>query len=143
MRQAREGDTVTVHYRGTLTDGTEFDSSAGRSPLEFTIGAGQVVPGFENAVTGMREGEKKTATFDAGQAYGERRDDLLLSVSRDQLPEGAKVAVGDTLELGLANGESVPVQIAELTETTLTLDANHPLAGKDLTFELELMKIHE
>ena len=143
MRQARQGDTVTVHYRGTLTDGTEFDSSAGRSPLEFTIGAGQVVPGFENAVTGMREGEKKTATFDAGQAYGERRDDLLLSVSRDQLPEGAKVAVGDTLELGLANGESVPVQIAELTETTLTLDANHPLAGKDLTFELELMKIQE
>ena len=143
MRQAREGDKVQVHYQGRLEDGTMFDSSQGRDPIEFTIGEGEVVPGFEQAVTGMTAGEKKTTTIAAEHAYGERMDDLLFSVGRDQVPEGMEVKVGDQLSVGLPNGESVPMQVAGVDETSLTLDANHPLAGKDLTFDLELVKINE
>ena len=143
MRQAREGDKVQVHYQGRLDDGTTFDSSQGRDPIEFTIGEGEVVPGFEQAVTGMTAGEKKTTTIAAEHAYGERMDDLMFSVSRDQVPEGMDVKVGDQLSVGLPNGESVPMQVASVDDDSLTLDANHPLAGKDLTFDLELVKIHE
>lgn len=143
MRQAREGDKVQVHYQGRLDDGTTFDSSAGRDPLEFTIGEGEVVPGFEQAVTGMRSGEKKTATIAAENAYGERMDDLMFSVSRDQVPDGMEVNVGDQLSVGLPNGETVPMQVAGVDDDSLTLDANHPLAGKDLTFDLELVKIQQ
>jgi peptidylprolyl isomerase len=143
MRQAREGDKVQVHYEGRLDDGTTFDSSEGRDPIEFTIGEGEVVPGFEQAVTGMAAGEKKTATIAAENAYGERMDDLLFSVSRDQVPDGMEVNVGDQLSVGLPNGETVPMQVAGVDEESLTLDANHPLAGKDLTFDLELVQITE
>ena len=143
MRQAREGDKVQVHYQGRLEDGTTFDSSQGRDPIEFTIGEGEVVPGFEQAVTGMTAGEKKTTTIAAEHAYGERMDDLLFSVGRDQVPDGMEVKVGDQLSVGLPNGESVPMQVAGVDETSLTLDVNHPLAGKDLTFDLELVKIDE
>lgn len=141
MQQAKSGDTVQVHYKGRLEDGTEFDSSEGREPLQFQLGSGQVVPGFEAAVDGMAEGEKKTAMIPADEAYGERREDLMFQVPKSQLPPGAEVEIGDMLQVGLNNGETVPVQVAALDEENLTLDANHPLAGKDLTFDLELVKI--
>ncbi len=141
MRQAREGDKVQVHYEGRLDDGTTFDSSRGRDPIEFTIGEGEVVPGFEQAVTGMSAGEKRTTTIAAEYAYGERMDDLMFSVSRDQVPEGMDVKVGDQLSVGLPSGETVPMQVAGIDGESVTLDANHPLAGKDLTFDLELVEI--
>ncbi|HVR44528.1 MAG TPA: peptidylprolyl isomerase [Thermoanaerobaculia bacterium] len=141
MRQAQQGDTVQVHYRGTLQDGTEFDSSQGGDPIEFTIGSGQVVPGFESAVAGMAPGEKKTATIPAAEAYGNRREDLMFQVNREQVPPDVEVSVGDRLQVGLANGESIAVEVASVDDGSLTLDANHPLAGKDLVFELELVEI--
>lgn len=141
MQQAKRGDTVHVHYRGTLSDGTEFDSSAGREPLTFTLGTGQVIPGFESAIEGMSTGDKKTEKIPVDEAYGERREELVFQVGRDQIPEGAEVEVGDMLQVGFQDGSSAAVQVAALDESMVTLDANHPLAGKDLTFELELVGI--
>ena len=141
MQQAKRGDTVHVHYRGTLDDGTEFDSSAGSDPIRFTIGAGEVIPGFETAIEGMSAGEKKTQTIAADDAYGERREDLVFTVGREQMPAGNDVEVGDMLRIGFPDGSSAAVQVAALDDESITLDANHPLAGKDLTFELELISI--
>lgn len=141
MQQAKRGDTVHVHYRGTLDDGSEFDSSAGTDPLVFTIGAGEVIPGFESALEGMAAGEKKTQHIPAEEAYGERREELVFEVGRDQMPEGGDVEVGDMLRVGFPDGSSANVQITAMNADAVTLDANHPLAGKNLTFELELMKI--
>ena len=139
--QAKRGDTVHVHYRGTLDDGSEFDSSEGNDPIVFTIGAGQVIPGFEDAIEGMSAGEKKTQHIDVANAYGEHRDELVFVVSRDQMPEGAEVEVGDMLRVGFPDGSNAAVQVAALDGDSVTLDANHPLAGKNLTFELELVSI--
>jgi len=130
-----------VHYRGTLDDGSEFDSSRGSEPLQFTIGDGDVIPGFENAVEGMSAGQTKTEHIAAGNAYGERRDELVFTVGRDQFPPGAGVEVGDALRVGFPDGTSTTVQVAAMDDESVTLDANHPLAGKDLTFELELVGI--
>jgi len=141
MQQAKRGDTVRVHYRGTLDDGTEFDSSAGSEPIAFTIGEGQVIPGFESAVEGMAAGEKKTERIEANNAYGDRRDELVFAVGREQMPDGAEVEVGDMLRVGFPDGSNAAVQVAAMDEQSVTLDANHPLAGKDLTFELELVAI--
>jgi len=141
MQHAKRGDTVHVHYRGTLADGTEFDSSAGSDPIRFTIGAGEVVPGFENAIEGMSVGEKKTETIAADNAYGTHQDELVFTVERDQMPPGTDVGVGDVLRIGFPDGSSAAVQVAALDDDSVTLDANHPLAGKDLTFELELVSI--
>ena len=141
MQQAKQGDTVLVHYRGTLDDGSEFDSSAGTDPLSFTIGAGEVIPGFEQALEGMETGEKKTQHIPAAEAYGERRDELVFEVGREQMPEGNDIEVGDMLRVGFPDGSSANVQITALDDQSVTLDANHPLAGKNLTFELELVKI--
>jgi peptidylprolyl isomerase len=139
-QHAQPGDTVRVHYTGTLGDGTKFDSSAGRDPLEFTLGAGQVVPGFDSAVTGMRLGEKKTVTIPAADAYGEPRQDLLLTVPRAQVPPNMQPRVGQRLQVG--RGENAfPVVVHEVTDEHVILDGNHPLAGKDLTFALELVGI--
>ena len=139
--QAKRGDTVHVHYRGTLDDGTEFDSSQGSDPIVFTIGAGQVIPGFEDAIEGMSAGDRKTERIEAGNAYGERRDELVFTVSREQMPEGTDVEVGDMLRVGFPDGSNAAVQVAAVDEQSVTLDANHPLAGKNLTFELELVSI--
>ena len=139
--QAKKGDTVHVHYTGTLDDGTEFDSSEGNEPIVFTIGAGQVIPGFEDAIEGMSAGDKKTERIEAGNAYGDRRDELVFTVSRDQMPEGTDVEVGDMLRVGFPDGSNAAVQVAAVDEQSVTLDANHPLAGKNLTFELELVSI--
>ncbi|MGZ5443794.1 MAG: FKBP-type peptidyl-prolyl cis-trans isomerase [Thermoanaerobaculia bacterium] len=141
MQQAKRGDTVHVHYRGTLDDGTEFDSSSSSDPIVFTIGSGQVIPGFETAVEGMATGEKKTERIEAENAYGDRREELVFTVRREQMPDGADVEVGDMLRVGFPDGSNAAVQVAAIDEQSVTLDANHPLAGKDLTFELELVSI--
>lgn len=141
MSQAKRGDTVHVHYRGTLDDGTEFDSSAGSDPIVFTLGAGQVIPGFETAIEGMSTGDKKTERIEVENAYGDRRDELVFTVPREQMPDGADVEVGDMLRVGFPDGSSAAVQVAAMDDQSVTLDANHPLAGKNLTFELELVSI--
>jgi peptidylprolyl isomerase len=135
---AQNGDTVRVHYTGTLGDGTEFDSSAGREPLAFTVGGGQVIPGFDEAIRGMEAGEQKTVTIPADEAYGHHRSEMVLQVERDALPEGLDPEVGDELALTTPEGQQVPVRVTEVTEEGVVLDANHPLAGEDLTFELTL-----
>jgi peptidylprolyl isomerase len=140
MTQAKQGDTVHVHYKGSLEDGTLFDSSEGNDPISFTIGTGEVITGFEEAIVGMSEGDSKTERIVPERAYGERRDELVFSVGRDQMPEG-DVEVGDMLSVGFPDGRTAQVQIAELDEESVTLDANHPLAGKTLVFELELVSI--
>ncbi len=142
MEQARRGDTVKVHYKGSFEDGTVFDSSDGRDPLEFTIGLGQVIPGFEDAVVGMSPGEQKRETIPAVRAYGERQDDLVFNVGRDQLPPGMEVVIGDTLQVGFGDGHTASVQVREIGDDSLTLDANHPLAGRTLLFHLELVSIN-
>jgi FKBP-type peptidyl-prolyl cis-trans isomerase 2 len=141
MQQAKRGDTVSVHYKGTLDDGTVFDSSEDGEPISFTIGSGQVIPGFETAVDGMSVGDAKTEKIESENAYGPRRDELVFRVGREQLPDGEEVEVGDVLRLGFPDGTSAAVQVADMDDASLTLDANHPLAGKDLTFELKLVSI--
>lgn len=141
MSTAKQGDTVRIHYTGALEDGTVFDSSEGREPLSFTLGEGQVIAGFEQATLGMEVGETKKARIEQGDAYGERRDDLVLEVPREQLPDELEVDVGTPLQLQQPDGSAVPVTVTSLDETTVTLDANHPLAGETLTFELTLVEV--
>lgn len=141
MPTAKQGDTVQVHYTGKLEDGTVFDSSEGREPLEFTIGSGQVIPGFEEAALGMEVGETKQARLEVGEAYGERREDLVLEVPREQLPDEVDVDLGTPLQLQQPDGRAVPVTVTDLDDETVTLDANHPLSGKELNFELTLVGI--
>ena len=141
MVEAKSGDTVKVHYTGTLEDGTVFDTSVEREPLEFTVGQGQLIPGFEQAVIGMKVGDLKTINIPADQAYGPHRDDLILVIERSQLPEDLDPEVGQQLPMMKADGSSITVIIIELSETTVTIDANYSLAGKNLTFEIELVEI--
>ena len=138
---AKNGDTVRVNYTGKLADGTIFDSSAGREPLEFTVGAGQVIPGFDNAVLGMKVGEKKTVTIPVDEAYGPRRDEQIVEISREKLPSDMTPEVGQQLVMKQSDGREIVVVITKVSDETVTIDANHPLAGKDLTFEIELVKI--
>ena len=141
--QARNGDVVQVDYTGKLADGTVFDSSAERGPLEFTLGAGQMIPGFEKAVFGMKVGEKKTVTIPVDEAYGPRRDDLVVEVPREKLPSGNTPEVGQQLGIRQPDGRTAIATIIDVSDNnTVTIDANHPLAGKDLTFEIELVKIN-
>lgn len=139
-RAAKHGDTVRVHYKGTLDDGSEFDNSAGREPLEFRLGTGQVISGFERTVAGMTVGESRTARLNPADAYGTHRAELVLALPRAQFPEGLEPQVGQQLELE-GDGGRTPVVITEVAADTVTLDANHPLAGEALTFELELVEI--
>jgi peptidylprolyl isomerase len=141
MAQAKNGDTVRVHYTGTLDDGTVFDSSSGRDPLEFTLGTGGVIPGFENAVVGMNPGDQIETTIPAQDAYGPRMEEMVLVVPRDQMPPGFDPEVGQQLALQHPSGEMIPVTITDVTDEQVTLDANHPLAGQDLTFNIELVEI--
>lgn len=138
---AREGDTVKVHYTGTLKDGTVFDSSRGKDPLEFTIGAGRLIPGFEQTVIGMNLGESRTTTIPAENAYGMHREEMVLVVDRDRFPPDIEPDVGQQLELRRPDGCVVTVTVTETSESTVTLDANHPLAGSDLTFDIELVEV--
>jgi len=135
-RPAEEGDTVRVHYTGTLDDGTEFDSSRDRRPMEFTLGAGGIITGFENAVYGMEKGQTKTVTIPPEEAYGPHGDELLIEIEREDLPAGVVLEVGTYVTIKLSSGMSQTVPIVEVTETTVVLDTNYWLAGKDLTFEI-------
>jgi peptidylprolyl isomerase len=137
---AKAGDTVLIEYAGTLSDGTIFDSNVGKEPFEFTLGRGQVIAGFESAVRGMREGEVKTIQIPAAQAYGEYKSDRIITIERECLPAGMTPSVGQQLEMQ-GNGDSLVVTVKGFTEKSVTLDANSPLAGKDLTFDLRLLTI--
>lgn len=141
MTAAKSGDTVRIHYTGTLSDGSVFDSSEGRDPLEFTLGSGQVIPGFDNGVTGMTVGEKKTIEIPSDEAYGPVHEEARQDVPRAQIPAEIPLEVGIQLQMQSPTGQVVPVTVVAITEESVTLDANHPLAGKDLTFALELVSI--
>ena len=139
-QEAKPGDTVRIHYTGTLHDGSEFDSSRGREPLAFTLGTGQVVPGFESAVMGMSRGESKTVTIPAAGAYGDARPELMIRVPRAQVPPNIELEVGQQLQLGRGS-EAIVVTVRDVGDDEVVLDGNHPLAGEDLTFALELVRI--
>jgi len=141
MAQAKEGDTVKVHYTGKLDDGTVFDSSRSRVPVQFTVGKGQVIAGFEQAIIGMNTGESKTTKIPIELAYGSRRDDKIWTMNRSQLPPDVDPQVGQRLEITQMDDKTILVTVMNVTESTLTLDANHPLAGKELTFDFELVGI--
>ncbi len=136
------GKNVKIHYTGTLNDGTQFDSSKGREPLEFEIGGGMVIPGFDSAVKTMQIGEVKTVTIPAAEAYGEAIPEMIMEFPKSNIPEDMPVEVGMQLMMQTADGHPVPVKVTAIAEETITLDANHELAGKDLTFELELVEIN-
>jgi peptidylprolyl isomerase len=141
MGQAKHGDTVKVHYTGSLRDGTVFDSSANRSPLEFTVGQGQVIPGFETAVDGMNAGDQKTVVIPAAQAYGTRDEHLVIQMDRDRLPADLELEVDDRLQVRRPDGRVMNVTVTAITDSMVTLDGNHFLAGQDLTCEIELIEI--
>jgi peptidylprolyl isomerase len=141
MIQAKCGDTVKVHYTGRLDDGTEFDSSRESSPLEFTIGKNEVIPGFENAVIGMTPGETKTITIIADDAYGQYNEEIVTVAEREQFPENTNPEVGQKFEMINESEASVVMTVVDITDSQVTLDGNHPLAGEDLTFDIELIEI--
>ncbi len=141
MSKVKDGDTVKVHYTGTLKDGSVFDTSAEREPLEFTLGQGQLIPGFEKAVEGMSVGDSAEVDIPSDEAYGEAREDLVISVPKDQLPDDVEPQVGMQLQVNQQDGQPIPVRITEVGDEELKLDANHPLAGEDLTFQIELVEI--
>ena len=141
MAQGEDGNTVKVHYNGKFEDGTVFDTSADRDPLEFTIGRGQLIPGFEQAVIGMSPGESKTVNIRADEAYGQHNAEMLTEVDRSQFPADLNPEVGQQLQLNRPDGQTVVVTVASVSESTVTLDANHPLVGKDLIFDIQLVEI--
>jgi peptidylprolyl isomerase len=141
MKQAKKGDKVKVHYTGRLLDGTQFDSSAGRAPLEFVVGAGQMIRGFDTGVEGMAIGEKKTLQISPNEGYGERSEENIIEFPKTNVPPDMKLEPGMQLTLRDQAGNPVPVTVAELKEEIIVLDANHFLAGKDLVFDIELVEI--
>lgn len=141
MAQAQHGDTVQVHYTGKLEDGTQFDTSTSGDPLEFTLGGGQIIPGFEQAVIGMAPGDAKTVTIPSQEAYGEHREDMVVVVNIAQFPDHITPEVGQQLEMRQADNQPLNVIITDISGEEVTLDANHPLAGKALVFKLELVAI--
>ncbi len=141
MTQVENGDTVRIHYSGTLDDGTKFDTSEGRDPLSFEVGSGQIISGLDKALPGMTVGETKTVNVPCDDAYGQPVPDMRQSVPREGIPDGLPLDVGTQLQMQTPEGQMVPVTIVEVTEEQITLDANHPLAGQDLTFEIELVGI--
>ena len=142
MSTAQKGNTVKVHYTGRLKDGTVFDSSRQRNePIEFTLGQKNMIAGFEKAVEGMSVGDTKTAEIPANEAYGDKKDDMIIQVPKGEIPQDITPEVGEQLAMQGNNGQQVPVTVTEVTEQGITLDANHPLAGKDLVFDLELVEV--
>ncbi len=141
MAQAKTGDTVKVHYTGKLDDGTVFDTSADREPLQFTIGTGQLIPDFEQAVVGMNPGESKTVQIPSENAYGPHREEMVMEVDRSEFPENLEPQVDQRLQVSQSDGRTFPVTVTDVSESKVTLDANHPLAGKDLTFDVQLTEI--
>lgn len=141
MSEAKKGDKVKVHYTGRLNDGSEFDSSKDRDPLEFEIGLQQVIPGFENAVLGLKTGESVTVNIPSDDAYGPRVDEMVLKIEKEKLPPDFNPELGQQFQLPQQNGQNVVVTVTDITDTQIELDANHPLAGKDLTFDIQLVEI--
>jgi peptidylprolyl isomerase len=141
MPQAKNGDTVLVHYVGSFPDGEVFDCSTGKDPLQFVLGAGSVIAGFDSGVLGMSVGDSKTIEIPAEDAYGPRRKEMVFRVGTEQLPPGMEVQVGQRLRMGQPDGRDINVLVTALTDDSITLDANHPMAGKDLVFELHLVEI--
>ena len=141
MSQAKAGDTVKIHYTGTLDDGTQFDSSRGREPLEFQLGSGQVIPGFDKAVDGMAVGEQKTVNIPADDAYGQRNEQMIQEVPRSQLPADLAPQEGMALQAQQPDGNVVNLRVTAVSEEAITVDANHPLAGEALNFDIELVEI--
>jgi peptidylprolyl isomerase len=141
MTAAKSGDNVKVHYTGTLNDGSQFDSSQGREPLEFTLGTGQVIPGFDEAVAGMVIGDNKTVTIPADEAYGAHNQEMVQQVPRSAIPDDIQLELGLVLSAQGPDGQTLSFTVVEFNEEQVTVDGNHPLAGQDLTFALELVAI--
>jgi peptidylprolyl isomerase len=141
MTEIKSGDTVRIHYTGTLQDGSVFDSSEGRDPLEFTVGSGQIIPGLDKALPGMKMGEAKTVTIQPDEAYGPIHPEAMQDVPRDQIPDHIPLEIGTQLQMRTPEGQAVGVTVANVTDEKVTLDANHPLAGKALTFAFTIESI--
>lgn len=141
MTAAKSGDTVAIHYKGTLADGTQFDSSEGREPLSFVVGSGQIIPGLDKAMPGMEVGEKKTVNIPSEEAYGPVVPEMRQAVPREGIPDDIPLDPGTQLQMQTAEGKPLPVTVVDVDEKSVTLDANHPLAGRDLTFDVELVAI--
>ena len=141
MAQVKEGDVVRVHYTGKLNNGEQFDSSVGREPLEFTVGAGQMIKGFDAAMPGMNVGEKKTINISPEDGYGEKNDDAIIEFPKENIPEDIKLEAGMPLTLTNQEGQPVPVIVIEVKDDVVILDANHFLAGQELVFDIELVEI--
>ncbi len=141
MTKAKNGDTVRINYTGRLTDGTEFDSSAGREPLEFTLGAGQVIPGLETHVAGMETGAKSSVTIPPDAAYGPRREEAIRTIDRSGVPAALELKVGAQLQAKTADGAVMPITVVDFDEASVKIDTNHPLAGRALVFDVELVDI--
>ncbi len=141
MTEAKDGDKVRVHYTGTLDDGTVFDTSVGRKPLEFVLGSGQIIPGFEKAVLGMKVGDKANISIGPDEAYGPRMDELVFEVEREKFPEDYVPELDQQLQIPQEDGSIMVVTVVKIEDDIITLDANHPLAGQNLNFEVELVEI--
>lgn len=141
MQQVKSGDKVRVHYHGKLRSGETFDSSQGREPLEFTVGSGQVIKGFDNGVIGMQVGDKKTVEITVDDAYGQKSEEMIVEFPRNQFPPDLDPQIGMQLMMNNGAGQSFPVSVTEVKEESVILDANHPLAGEDLIFDIELVEI--
>jgi len=142
MTEAKSGDTVRLHYKGSLDDGSVFDSSEGREPLEFTVGSGQIIPGLDQAIPGMKVGEEKTVRIEAEDAYGPHNPNAKQSIPRSNVPEDLPLEVGLQLQAQTENGQTLSVTVVEFSDDEIVLDANHPLAGKALTFEIQVTAIN-
>ena len=141
MAEVKKGDTVKVHYHGKLNDGTTFDSSEGRQPLEFEVGSGMVIKGFDEGVKGMNVGDKRTISIPADDAYGQKQEEMIIPFERKNFPPDIEPEIGMTLNMHSEDGNPLPVVITGINEETITLDANHPLAGQDLIFDIELVDV--
>ncbi|MHA6264509.1 FKBP-type peptidyl-prolyl cis-trans isomerase [Arenibacterium sp. CAU 1754] len=141
MTQVKTGDTVRIHYTGTLLDGSTFDTSEGRDPLQFQVGSGQIIPGLDVALPGMAVGDKKTVNVPCDQAYGPINPGMRQAVPRDAIPDNIPLELGTQLQMQTTEGQVMPVTVVDVAEAEVTLDANHPLAGQDLVFAIELMGI--
>jgi len=141
MQQVKSGDKVKVHYHGKLTSGETFDSSEGRQPLEFEVGSGMVIKGFDDGVTGMKVGEKKTLNIPANEAYGEKNPEYVIEYPKTQFPPDMQLELGMELVMSNAGGQQFQVKVTEIKEENIILDANHPLAGEALIFDIELVEI--
>jgi peptidylprolyl isomerase len=141
MAEVKEGDTVSIHYTGKLDDGTQFDSSEGREPLSFQVGAGQIIPGLDKALPGMTEGDTKEVTVPAEEAYGPVNPDAKQAVPRAEIPEHIPLDLGTQLQVQTPDGQTMNVTVAEVTDDQVVLDANHPLAGRNLNFDIEVVKV--